>query len=70
MLDKLIEGYRADYAAYYERCKHVNSPAIRDPTTSSAPPATLARNEGPGTAAAAADDDADAAAPMAEEEDR
>ncbi len=30
-LDKLIEGYRADYAAYYERCKHANSPAIRDP---------------------------------------
>ncbi|MEI8178421.1 bifunctional rhamnulose-1-phosphate aldolase/short-chain dehydrogenase [Aestuariivirga sp.] len=30
-LDKLIEAYRADYAAYYERCKHANSPAIRDP---------------------------------------
>ncbi len=30
-LDKLIESYRADYAAYYERCKHANSPAIRDP---------------------------------------
>jgi rhamnulose-1-phosphate aldolase/alcohol dehydrogenase len=30
-LVKLIEGYRADYAAYYERCKHANSPAIRDP---------------------------------------
>ncbi len=23
--------YRADYAAYYERCKHANSPAMRDP---------------------------------------
>ena len=30
-LDTLIEGYRADYAAYYDRCKHANSPAIRDP---------------------------------------
>ena len=30
-LDTLIEGYRADYAAYYERCKHPDSPAIRDP---------------------------------------
>jgi rhamnulose-1-phosphate aldolase/alcohol dehydrogenase len=30
-LDTLIEGYRADYAAYYERCKHSDSPAIRDP---------------------------------------
>ena len=29
-LDKLIEGYRADYAAYYERCKRPDSPAIRD----------------------------------------
>ena len=31
---KLAEGlekYRADYAAYYERCKHANSPAMRDP---------------------------------------
>ena len=30
----LTEGlvkYRADYAAYYERCKHLNSPAMRDP---------------------------------------
>lgn len=26
-----IAAYRADYAAYYERCKHDNSPAIRDP---------------------------------------
>lgn len=31
---KLIEGlkaYRLDYAAYYDRCKHSNSPAMRDP---------------------------------------
>ncbi|WP_322892374.1 MULTISPECIES: bifunctional rhamnulose-1-phosphate aldolase/short-chain dehydrogenase [unclassified Yoonia] len=26
-----IEDYRADYAAYYDRCKHDNSPALRDP---------------------------------------
>lgn len=26
-----IEKYRADYAAYYQRCKHANSPAMRDP---------------------------------------
>ena len=30
-LDALIAGYRADYAAYYDRCKHANSPAMRDP---------------------------------------
>ena len=30
-LDALLEGYRADYAAYYDRCKHDNSPAMRDP---------------------------------------
>ena len=30
-LDTLIDGYRAGYAAYYERCNHANSPAIRDP---------------------------------------
>lgn len=30
-LDKQIADYRADYAAYYERSKHANSPAIRDP---------------------------------------
>ncbi len=30
-LDTLIEGYRADYAAYYERCKHADSPKLRDP---------------------------------------
>jgi len=31
---KLAEGldkYREDYAAYYNRCKHSNSPAMRDP---------------------------------------
>lgn len=26
-----VEAYRADYAAYYDRCKHDNSPALRDP---------------------------------------
>jgi rhamnulose-1-phosphate aldolase/alcohol dehydrogenase len=26
-----IEAYRKDYAAYYERCKHADSPALRDP---------------------------------------
>lgn len=26
-----IEAYREDYTAYYERCKHDNSPALRDP---------------------------------------
>ena len=30
-LDALIAGYRADYAAYYQRCKHPNSPPMRDP---------------------------------------
>jgi rhamnulose-1-phosphate aldolase/alcohol dehydrogenase len=30
-IDALIAGYRKDYAAYYERCKHANSPAMRDP---------------------------------------
>jgi rhamnulose-1-phosphate aldolase/alcohol dehydrogenase len=25
-----VEAYRKDYAAYYNRCKHINSPAIRD----------------------------------------
>jgi len=30
-LDRLIEGYRANYAAYYERCKHADSPPLRDP---------------------------------------
>ena len=26
-----VEAYRKDYAAYYERCKHPDSPALRDP---------------------------------------
>src|SRR6056297_371120 len=26
-----IEAYRDEYAAYYDRCKHADSPAIRDP---------------------------------------
>ncbi len=26
-----FEQYRKDYAAYYDRCKHANSPAMRDP---------------------------------------
>ncbi len=26
-----VAAYREDYAAYYERCKHDNSPAMRDP---------------------------------------
>ncbi len=26
-----IERYRQDYAAYYARCRHANSPAMRDP---------------------------------------
>jgi rhamnulose-1-phosphate aldolase/alcohol dehydrogenase len=30
-LEALIDGYRKDYAAYYDRCKHSNSPAMRDP---------------------------------------
>ncbi|MBY6048454.1 bifunctional rhamnulose-1-phosphate aldolase/short-chain dehydrogenase [Vannielia litorea] len=37
-VDEVLEGlpaqvaaYRDDYAAYYERCKHANSPALRDP---------------------------------------
>jgi rhamnulose-1-phosphate aldolase/alcohol dehydrogenase len=30
-LDDVLTGYRRDYAAYYERCKHPNSPAMRDP---------------------------------------
>ena len=29
-IEAQFEVYRADYAAYYERCKHDNSPAIRD----------------------------------------
>ena len=30
-LDKTLADYRADYAAYYQRCRHPNSPAMRDP---------------------------------------
>lgn len=30
-LPDAIIAYRADYAAYYERCKHADSPAMRDP---------------------------------------
>ncbi|NNH82505.1 bifunctional rhamnulose-1-phosphate aldolase/short-chain dehydrogenase [Rhizobium laguerreae] len=29
-LDKALEDYRADYARYYNDCKHGNSPAMRD----------------------------------------
>ncbi len=34
LIEKLragLERYRADYAAYYETCKHADSPAMRDP---------------------------------------
>jgi rhamnulose-1-phosphate aldolase/alcohol dehydrogenase len=30
-LDGLLEGYRKEYAAYYDRCKRPDSPAMRDP---------------------------------------
>ncbi len=30
-LESEVEDYRKRYAAYYERCKHVGSPAMRDP---------------------------------------
>ena len=30
-LQPAFEQYRAEYAAYYESCKHPNSPAMRDP---------------------------------------
>lgn len=30
-LDGLVEGYRRDYAAYHERCRRPDSPAMRDP---------------------------------------
>ena len=30
-LPKALEDYRQDYAAYYQRCKHTDSPAMRDP---------------------------------------
>lgn len=31
LIDKLLADYRADYSAYYERCKRGTSPALRDP---------------------------------------
>lgn len=30
-LPAAIQSYREDYAAYYQRCKHADSPAMRDP---------------------------------------
>jgi rhamnulose-1-phosphate aldolase/alcohol dehydrogenase len=30
-LEKGLADYRADYAKYYQRCKHADSPAMRDP---------------------------------------
>src|SRR5690606_7997530 len=30
-IETQIDAYREDYAAYYERCKHANSPPMRDP---------------------------------------
>jgi rhamnulose-1-phosphate aldolase/alcohol dehydrogenase len=30
-LDARLEAYRADYAAYYQRCRRPDSPAMRDP---------------------------------------
>lgn len=30
-LEKGLAAYRADYSAYYEACKHPNSPVMRDP---------------------------------------
>jgi rhamnulose-1-phosphate aldolase/alcohol dehydrogenase len=30
-LEAGLDAYRSDYAAYYEACKHPNSPAMRDP---------------------------------------
>ncbi|PYE40502.1 rhamnulose-1-phosphate aldolase/alcohol dehydrogenase [Rhizobium sp. PP-F2F-G20b] len=30
-LDAALDAYRADYARYYETCRHDNSPAMRDP---------------------------------------
>ena len=31
LLESGLEQYRKDYAAYYEACKHANSPALRNP---------------------------------------
>ncbi len=33
-LDGALAAYRSDYAAYYERCKRANSPAMRNPNPS------------------------------------
>jgi len=30
-LDRLVASYRDEYAAYYQRCRHPDSPAMRDP---------------------------------------
>jgi rhamnulose-1-phosphate aldolase/alcohol dehydrogenase len=30
-VDDILSAYRRDYAAYYDRCKHPDSPAMRDP---------------------------------------
>ena len=30
-LDRLLQEYREEYTAYYERCKDDDSPALRDP---------------------------------------
>jgi rhamnulose-1-phosphate aldolase/alcohol dehydrogenase len=30
-IEAKLDAYRADYSAYYERCKHADSPALRDP---------------------------------------
>ncbi len=30
-LDQRLDDYRAGYTAYYQRCKHANSPPMRDP---------------------------------------
>jgi rhamnulose-1-phosphate aldolase/alcohol dehydrogenase len=30
-IDRALEAYRADYTAYYERCKRADSPKLRDP---------------------------------------
>lgn len=33
-IDEALAAYRADYAAYYDRCKRPNSPAMRNPNPS------------------------------------
>lgn len=33
-LDQKLDGFRANYAGYYERCKHPDSPALRNPNPS------------------------------------